>query len=161
MTKKTAQILVAGPAIVSRAFGKEFTKEELGGSEIHKINGVVDNVAEDEKDAFEQIKKFLSYMPQNIYEIPKRIDCTDPIDRGEKELESIIPKDRKKTYDMRSIIRLISDNNDFFEMTNFYGRGIITGFIRINGYSAGIFANDSNFYAGSMTADNAKKLQDL
>ena len=82
---------------------------------------------------------------------------TDPIDRSAKELESIIPKDRKKTYDMRSIIRLISDNNDFFEMTNFYGRGIITGFIRINGYSAGIFANDSNFYAGSMTADNAKK----
>ena len=157
MTKKTAQILVAGPAVVSRAFGKEFTKEELGGSEIHKINGVVDNVADDEEDAFRQIKKFLSYMPQNIYEIPKRIDCTDPIDRGAKELESIIPKDRKKTYDMRSIIRLISDNNDFFEMTNFYGRGIITGFIRINGYSAGIFANDSNFYAGSMTADNAKK----
>ena len=157
MTKKTAQILVAGPAVVSRAFGKEFTKEELGGSEIHKINGVVDNVADDEKDAFRQIKKFLSYMPQNIYEIPKRIDCSDPIDRGEKELESIIPKDRKKTYDMRAIIRLVSDNNDFFEMTNFYGRGIITGFIRINGYSAGIFANDSNFYAGSMTADNAKK----
>ena len=127
MTKKTAQILVAGPAVVSRAFGKEFTKEELGGSEIHKINGVVDNVADDEKDAFKQIKKFLSYMPQNIYEIPKRIDCSDPIDRGEKELESIIPKDRKKTYDMRAIIRLVSDNNDYFEMTNFYGRGIITG----------------------------------
>ena len=120
---------------------------------MHTLNKVM----MDDKDAFKQIKKFLSYMPQNIYEIPKRIDCTDPIDRSAKELESIIPKDRKKTYDMRSIIRLISDNNDFFEMTNFYGRGIITGFIRINGYSAGIFANDSNFYAGSMTADNAKK----
>ena len=58
MTKKTAQILVAGPAVVSRAFGKDFTKEELGGSDIHKINGVVDNVAENEMDAFEQIKSF-------------------------------------------------------------------------------------------------------
>ena len=55
MTKKTAQILVAGPAVVSRAFGKDFTKEELGGSDVHKINGVVDNVADNEMDAFEQI----------------------------------------------------------------------------------------------------------
>ena len=157
MTKKTAQILVAGPAVVSRAFGKDFTKEELGGSDIHKINGVVDNVAENEMDAFEQIKKFLSFMPQNIHEAPDRKDNDDPIDRIDEKLESIIPKNRKKTYEMREIIKSISDNNDFFEMTNFYGRGIITGFIRLNGYSAGVFANDSNFYAGSMTADNAIK----
>ena len=157
MTKKTAQILVAGPAVVSRAFGKEFTKEELGGSDIHKINGVVDNVADDEQDAFLQIKKFLSFMPQNIHEAPERILSSDPIDRIDEILESIVPKDRKKTYEMREIIKSIADDNDFFEMTNYYGRGIITGFARLNGFSVGIFANDSNFYAGSMTADNAKK----
>ena len=74
MTKETAQILVAGPAVVERAFGKKMSKEELGGSEIHKVNGVTDNVASTEEDAFLQIKKFLSYFPQNKYEITEKID---------------------------------------------------------------------------------------
>ena len=95
MTKETAQILVAGPAVVERAFGKKMTKEELGGSEIHKLNGVTDNVAISEEDAFMQIKSFLSFMPQNIYEISEKIDCDDPVERQEEELLSIIPKDRK------------------------------------------------------------------
>ena len=157
MTENTAQILVAGPAVVSRAFGKNLTKEELGGSEIHKVNGVTDNVAKNEEDAFSQIKKFLSFFPQNIYEVPPRKETTDAIDRQDKVLEEIIPKDRKKTYEMREIIRSIADDNDFFEMTSFFGRGIITGFCNLNGFPVGIFANDSNYYAGSMTADNAKK----
>ena len=131
---------------MSLELGKDFTKEELGGSDIHKINGVVDNVAENEMDAFEQIKKFFVYATK-YSRSSRRKDNDDPIDRIDEKLESIIPKDRK-TYEMREIIKSISDNNDFFEMTNFYGRGIITGFIRLNGYSAGVFANDSNFYTG-------------
>jgi len=157
MTKDTSQILVAGPAVVSRAFGKEFTKEELGGSEVHKKNGVTDNIAENEEDAFRQIKKFLSFFPSNIYELSPRKESEDDLKRAEKILEEIIPKDRKKTYEMREVIKMVVDDKDFFEMSYFFGRGIITGFARLNGYSVGIFANDSNFYAGSMTADNAKK----
>ena len=157
MTKDTAQILVAGPAVVSRAFGKDFTKEELGGSDVHKKNGVTDNIAKNEEDAFYQIKKFLSFFPSNIYELSKRKESNDDIDRKERKLEEIIPKDRKKTYEMRELIEMFVDDRDFSEISNFFGRGIITGFARLNGYSVGIFANDSNFYAGSMTADNAKK----
>jgi len=96
MTKETAQILVAGPAVVERAFGKKMSKEELGGSEVHKLNGVTDNVASSEEDAFNQIKTFLSFFPQNRYELSERVDCDDPIDRQEESLISIIPKDRKK-----------------------------------------------------------------
>ena len=157
MTKDTAQILVAGPAVVSRAFGKDFTKEELGGSDVHKKNGVTDNIAKNEEDAFYQIKKFLSFFPSNIYELSKKQESKDDINRKERKLEEIIPKDRKKTYEMRELIEMFVDDRDFFEISNFFGRGIITGFARLNGYSVGIFANDSNFYAGSMTADNAKK----
>ena len=157
MTKDTAQILVAGPAVVSRAFGKDFTKEELGGSDVHKKNGVTDNIAKNEEDAFYQIKKFLSFFPSNIYELSKKQESKDDINRKERKLEEIIPKDRKKTYEMRELIEMFVDYKDFFEISNFFGRGIITGFARLNGYSVGIFANDSNFYAGSMTADNAKK----
>ena len=157
MTKETAQILVAGPAVVERAFGKKMSKEELGGSEIHKLNGVTDNVAISEEDAFLQIKSFLSFMPQNIYEISEKIDCDDPVERQEEELLSIIPKDRKRSYEMRDIVKLVFDKNSFFEMTKYFGRGIITGFARINGYPVAIFANDSNFYAGSMSAEGAQK----
>ena len=157
MTKETAQILVAGPAVVERAFGKKMTKEELGGSEIHKLNGVTDNVAISEEDAFMQIKSFLSFMPQNIYEISEKIDCDDPVERQEEELLSIIPKDRKRSYEMRDIVKLVFDKDSFFEMTKYFGRGIITGFARINGYPVAIFANDSNFYAGSMSAEGAQK----
>ena len=157
MTQKTAQLLVAGPAVVERAFGKQMTKEELGGSHIHRLNGVTDNVADSEENAFLQIKHFLSYMPQSIYELTERKDTEDPIDRKEEELLSIIPKDRQKSYEMRDIVRMVSDKDSFFEMTKSFGRGIITGFSRINGFCVGILANDSNFYAGSMSADGAKK----
>ena len=157
MTKETAQILVAGPAVVERAFGKQMTKEELGGSEVHKLNGVTDNVATSEEDAFLQIKTFLSFFPQNKYELTERIETPDPFDRQEESLISIIPKDRKKSYEMRDVVNLIFDQDSFFEMTKFFGRGIITGFARINGYSVAIFANDSNFYAGSMSAEGAQK----
>ena len=157
MTKETAQILVAGPAVVERAFGKKMTKEELGGSEVHKLNGVTDNDATSEEDSFLQIKTFLSYLPQNKYELPERIETPDPFDRQEESLISIIPKDRKKSYEMRDVVNLIFDQDSFFEMTKFFGRGIITGFARINGYSVAIFANDSNFYAGSMSAEGAQK----
>ena len=157
MTKRTAQILVAGPAVVERAFGKKLTKEELGGSQIHKLNGVTDNVAESEEEALSQIKQFLSYMPQSIYELTTRLDPNDPIDRKDEELLSIIPKERQKSYEMRDLIRHVVDKESFFEITKFFGQGIITGFARMNGFSVGIFANDSNFYAGSMSASGAQK----
>ena len=157
MTKRTSQILVAGPAVVERAFGKKMTKEELGGSQVHKFNGVTDNVAESEEEALNQIKQFLSYMPQSIYELTKRLDPVDSIDRADEELLSIIPKERQKSYEMRDLINHIVDNQSFFEITKFFGQGIITGFARMNGYSVGIFANDSNFYAGSMSATGAQK----
>ena len=157
MTKETAQILVAGPAVVERAFGKKMSKEELGGSEIHKHNGVTDNVAISEEDAFKQIKRFLSFFPQNKYELAERVESNDPIDRQEENLISIIPKDRKRSYEMRDIVNLVFDKESFFEMTRYFGRGIITGFARINGFSVAIFANDSNFYAGSMSAEGAQK----
>ncbi|MDG2060998.1 MAG: carboxyl transferase domain-containing protein [SAR86 cluster bacterium] len=157
MTKRTSQILVAGPAVVERAFGKKLTKEELGGSNIHRMNGVTDNVADTEEDAFNQISRFLSYMPQNIYELSSQKIIDDPVNRKEEDLLAIIPKDKKKSYEMREVIEKIFDHDSFFEITRYFGQGIITGFARINGYSVGILANDSNFYAGSMSSKGAQK----
>ena len=157
MTKKTAQVLIAGPKVVERAFGTVLTKEELGGSEVHKSNGVVDNIVDTEKEALNQIRKFISYFPQNRYEIAQRVLNEDDIERKDQDLLDAIPEDRSRTYDMRKILSGVVDRDSLFEITPYFGRGMITAFARLNGFSVGIFANDPNFYAGSMTADNAKK----
>jgi acetyl-CoA carboxylase carboxyltransferase component len=160
MTKDTAQVLIAGPAVVKRALGEDLTKEELGSAKVHTRNGVVDNVAKDEADALAQIRRFLSYMPDNVWSAPPRLnpeDIDDNPERRDEALMSLIPRDRRKIYDPRALIAHVVDKDSFFEMTRYYGSGQITGFARMNGWVVGILANDNRFYAGAMTADGALK----
>lgn len=159
MTKETAQILIAGPAVVERALGISMTKEELGGAQVHASNGVVDAVADDEADAFELIRRFLSYMPSNVWDLPPVVGTEDDRDRRDEKLATIIPRDRRKPYDMRKIIARVFDDGSFFEMSRRYGPGQITGLARLNGQPVGILANDCRFYAGAMTADGAQKVR--
>lgn len=159
MTKKTAQVLIGGPALVERALGETLTKQELGGAKVHSRSGVVDNVAEDEADAIDQMKRFLSYLPTNVLSLPP-VDPTqggDDRDRREESLLHIIPRERRKVYAMRKIIRAIFDVDSFFEMTSGYGRGQITGLARLAGRPVGVLANDPKFYAGAMDAEGALK----
>ena len=159
MTRETSQVLVAGPAVVARALGENLTKEELGNASIHARNGVVDSVASDETEAFAQIRRFLSYMPRNAWELTPDHDIGDPIDRAEEGLASIVPRDRRKPYDMRKLISMVVDRDSFFEISRVYGPGQIVGFARLNGQSVGIFGNDCRYYAGSMTAAGAQKVR--
>ena len=159
MARETAQVLIAGPAVVQRATGKNATKEELGGAQVHGKNGVVDNVSEDEQDAFRQIRCFLSYLPSNVWELPPVIEPDDPADRSEQELISIVPRNRRKLYDMRHLLDLIMDAGTVFEMGSEYGRGLITGLARLNGQAVGVVANDCGYLAGAMTADGAHKMR--
>jgi len=159
MTEKTAQVLVAGPAVVERALGVAMTKEELGGAQVHLKNGVVDNLAKDEEDAFNQIQTFLSYMPTNVWELPPVIETDDPVDRAEEELLSIIPRDRRKIYNGRKVIKLIVDKGSFFEMGKKFGPGQITGLARLNGRPVGVLSADCKYFAGSMTADGSQKVR--
>ncbi len=157
MSKTTAQILTAGPAVVERAMGEQKTKEELGGWKVHTKNGTVDNGADDEEACLEEIKHFLSYMPDNIEQLAPVIDCADPIDRTDEALVDIVPKDRRQGFEMRRIIRSVVDENSFFEMGAGYGRSQITGLAYLNGQVVGVWANNCKFLAGSMTADGAHK----
>jgi acetyl-CoA carboxylase carboxyltransferase component len=159
MTRHTAQVLVAGPAVVERALGEKVTKEELGGARVHAKSGVVDNVVEDEPEAFETVRKFLSFLPTNVFENAPRSECDDDREREEAELLSIVPRDRRKTYRMRRLLELVLDRSSFFELTPGYGRGQITGLARMNGQPVGVLANDGRFYAGAMTADGSRKLR--
>ena len=97
---KNSQVLIAGPAVVKRALGIDITKEDLGGPNVHLKSGAVDNLAEDEDDALNQIKIFLSYLPNNYLELPPKKETKDKRNRIENELLTIIPKERRKTYDV-------------------------------------------------------------
>ncbi|MBW2421795.1 MAG: propionyl-CoA carboxylase [Deltaproteobacteria bacterium] len=159
-----SQVLVAGPAVVERALGERLSKEELGGPAIHGRNGVVDNVVEDEEAAFAAIRRFLSYLPTNVWERPPRIEPddrerNDNRERNEEELLSIVPRDRRKAFKMRRILELVLDRGSFFEVGPGHGRSQITGLARLDGQPVGVWANDNRFYAGAMTADGARKVQ--
>ncbi len=161
MVKNSSQVFVGGPPLVEWAQGKKVTKEELGGYRIHtRISGVVDNEAQSEEDAFNQARRFLDYLPRNVWEMPERkyAQQDDP-ERREEELLSIVPKDAKKTYDMRRIIELIFDHDSVFEIGRFQGQPQITALARLDGYPVGVLANDVRFKSGSFSWDVAEKFQ--
>ena len=100
-----------------RAIGEQMDKEELGGYKRHvHESGQVDNEAESEEDAFEQIKTFISYLPNTTNDVAPRVETGDPPDRRPEELLNIIPPNRRRGYDPRKLIRLVVDNGEFFEM---------------------------------------------
>ena len=139
------------------ALGIKLNKQELGGPQVHLLSGVVDNLAEDEYDAFRQLRSFLSYFPQNAWEPAPRGACNDPTDRCEDTLLSAVPRDRRESYNMHGIIDAVVDRGSFFEYASTYGPSLITGYARINGQSVGILANDCRFFAGAMSAEAAQK----
>lgn len=159
MSETTAQVLVAGPAVVERAMGEKLTKDELGGAQVHTRNGTVDNAASDERGALAQIRQFLSYMPSHVWELAPVTACEDPVERSEDALLDIVPRERRRAFDMRRVLLLILDTDSFFEVGKGYGRSQITGLARLNGQPVGIWANDGRHLAGSMTADGAQKAQ--
>jgi len=156
---QNAQVLTAGPAVVERALGRQLTKEELGGPSVHAKSGVINNVAETEEEAFAQIRRFLSYLPDNVYALPPVWNSGDDPMRAEPSLSSIVPKDRRQPFAMRKVLQAVLDTDSFFEMSRKYGPGLITGLGRLNGHPVGVIANDCMFYAGAMTAEAAQKLR--
>ena len=157
MIKKLSQIFVAGPPLVEK-IGEKLTKEELGGSEIHGTNGVVDDVAENEIEAMEMAKKFLSFMPNSIHDIPIKNETKDNLKRKDDFLMSIIPKNKRESYDILPIINSVVDKDSFFEIGKKYGLSVITGLARLNGYPIIVLANNPQVYGGGWTANSCKKI---
>ena len=159
MTKNTSELFVAGPPLVKQALGIDITKEELGGYKVHAYqSGVIDNVAEDEADAFRQIKLFLSYLPQSVWQQPPRAETGDDPERRDEELLSIIPRDRKRLYDIRQLIKHIVDKDSIFELSPFYGRSLITLLARLDGYPVAVVSNDCEWFGGAQTAAACEKM---
>ncbi len=157
MSRPTAQVLVAGPAVVQRAIGENKSKEELGGAAVHTANGSIDNAGADELDCLAQIRRFLHYLPSNVWELPPVEPCDDPVERREEALLEIVPRERRRGFDMRQLLALVLDRESFFEIGRGYGRSQITGLASMNGQPVGVWANDGLYLAGAMTADGAHK----
>jgi acetyl-CoA carboxylase carboxyltransferase component len=135
------------------------SKEDLGGAGVHGSTGVVDCVVEDEAAVYPAMRRFLSYLPTNVWEGAPVLDVDDPPDRTDEELLDIVPRERRRVYKMRRLVELVVDRGSFFEIGQLHGRTQITGFARLRGQPVGVLANDPNYYAGAMTADGAQKVR--
>ena len=158
MSKTNSYMFVTGPKVVKTVTGEVVTDDELGGAMVHgSKSGVSHFVAEDEQEGILLLRKLLSYLPQNNLEDPPLIPCIDPIDRLEESLNEIVPENPNKPYDVKDVIHLIADNNEFLEVARHFAPNIVTGYARFNGMSVGIVANQPNYLAGVLDINASRK----
>jgi acetyl-CoA carboxylase carboxyltransferase component len=158
MVKGTSALFVAGPPVVER-LGQKLTKSELGGWEIQLRAGAVDEAVDTEDEAFARARRFLSYLPSSIDDLPPRGAREDDPRRREPWLLEAIPHDVRKPYRMRAIVEAVVDRGSFFEIGALYGRAMITGLARLDGWPVALLASDPYFYGGAWTADTCRKVE--
>ncbi len=158
MTKKSF-MFITGPQVVKAAIGEEVSFEELGGAEVHASkSGVAHFITEDEDSAFELIRRLLSYLPSNNLSDPPFIDTDDDPYRMIEGLNSFMPDDPIKPYDVRDIINVVFDKDSFLEVYQHYARNAVVGFARLGGYVVGVVANQPLYLAGSLDIDSSDKI---
>lgn len=157
IVRGSAQLFVAGPPVVAWAMNETPDKEELGGSRAQLRAGAIDNEAQNEEDALAQIKRFLTFLPTNVWSAPPVVASSDRPDRRDEELLSIIPRDERRPYKMRRIMELVLDRGSIFEVGARFGRSSITALARLQGRPVGVIASDPMHYGGGLTASAAEK----
>ena len=158
IVRGTGQLFVAGPPVVAAAMGESPDKEALGGARAQTRAGAVDNEAADEEDALAQLRRFLSYLPANVWELPPITASTDPPDRREESLLDIVPRDPRKPYAMRAVLDAVFDGGSVFELGARHGRSQICALARLDGRPVGVLANDPKHYGGGLTGDASDKM---
>ncbi|HEY2248092.1 MAG TPA: carboxyl transferase domain-containing protein [Bradyrhizobium sp.] len=156
MTRASA-MFVAGPPVVKR-LGQDLSKQELGGADIQTRAGGVDDAVDTEEEAFARTRRFLSYLPSSVFELPPTLPCTDDPERAEESLMKAVPRSRRQVYKMRPIIETVVDKGSFFEMASNFGRPMIVGLARIEGRAVLVLASDPFHYGGSWTAEACQKV---
>lgn len=166
MVKGLSQIFAAGPAVVD-GLGESYkgpedhqqAKEDLGGSGIHTRNGVVDDEVASEAEAFARARHFLSFMPEHVGQLARRVETGDPANRREEALLSLVPREDKQVYSMRRALDLVFDKGTVFEIGRMWGRTAITAFARLDGWPVAVLASDPSFLGGSWEAKTAEKVE--
>src|SRR5204863_8961260 len=158
MVKKTSYMFVTGPDVIRTVTHEEVTKEKLGGAETHnQVSGVAHFATESDEDCIALIRELLSYLPSNNLEEPPRVATSDDINRVDDALDSFIPESPNQPYEIRDLIKTIADEAHFLEVHQHFARNIVVGFIRLNGQSIGVVANQPAFLAGVLDIDDSLK----
>ncbi len=149
MVRQSSYMFLTGPKVVKQVTREDVTTEQLGGADIHATRSGVAHLAYDNEDAaLEALRKLMSFFPQNNTDAPPLAENDDPIDRQDTELTSLLPDNPSKPYDMKTLIQIVVDNRDFFEIQPDFAANIIVGFARFNGRPVGIVANQPQVLAG-------------
>ena len=149
MVDKTSYMFITGPDVIKTVTHEEVTKEQLGGAHTHnQVSGVAHFLAHDDAECLSMVRELFSFMPSNNLEDAPRRECTDPVDRKDEKLDTLVPAESNKPYDIKDVIRLVVDDGYFFEVQEHYAQNIVVGFARLNGRSVGIVANQPAILAG-------------
>jgi acetyl-CoA carboxylase carboxyltransferase component len=158
MVEKSSQMFITGPQVIKAVTGEDVTFEELGGALTHNsVSGVAHFQSSSEEECFKDIKRLLSFLPDNNLSDSELYDNTDDLNRIALELNEIIPDEPNKPYDMLSVISAIVDNGDFLEVQAGFAKSIVIGFGRVNGCSIGIIANQPKVNAGVLDVNSSDK----
>ena len=159
MVKGISQVFPGGPPVVKAALGLDISKEDLGDERSQVFeSGVIDNLADSEEDAFEMIRQFLSYLPDNVWQMPPRGPVDDDPERRDEYLLSAVPREKRRVYDCYKILDSVLDQGSFFEITPHYGRSRVVGLGRVNGYPVGAMINNPKRLGGSTDVTSGTKI---
>ncbi|MCL1867641.1 MAG: acyl-CoA carboxylase subunit beta [Paludibacter sp.] len=158
MSEQNAYMYITGPKVVKSVTNEDVTDAQLGGANMHsRKSGVVHFKGETEEEVLQLTRTLISYIPQNNMEEPPVVECNDPINRLDDTLNTLVPDNPNKPYDMKDVIKGIVDNGEFLEVQPLYAQNIICCFARFNGKSTGIIANQPKFLAGVLDCDASRK----
>jgi propionyl-CoA carboxylase beta chain len=158
MVRDTSYMFVTGPDVVKTVTHEEVTQEELGGAATHTTrSSVADLACDNDVDTLIQVRRLFDFLPLSNREAPPVRVTDDPLDRVEPALDTLVPGDTTKPYDMKELIEKIADEGDFFELQPDFAKNIITGFARIDGRTVGMVANQPLVLAGCLDIDSSRK----
>jgi len=158
MVKDTSYMFITGPDVIKTVTHEDVTKEELGGAVTHnRVSGVAHFAADSDEHALRMVRELLSFIPSNNLDDPPRLSLTDPAERTESKLNTIIPEASNQPYDIREVINLVVDDGYFFEVHQLYAPNICLGFARLGGRPVGIVANQPAYLAGVLDIDASVK----
>jgi acetyl-CoA/propionyl-CoA carboxylase carboxyl transferase subunit len=158
MVQDTSHMFITGPDVIETVTGEEVGFDELGGAGTHASeSGVSHFTAADEREALDDVRRLLSYLPQNNVEDPPRLDPWDDPDRQDEQLREIVPDQPQKPYDMTNVIGRVLDEGSFFEVAEAFARNLTIGFGRLDGHAVGVVANQPRVNAGTLDIDASLK----
>ena len=158
MVKDSSHMFITGPDVIETVTGEEVTFEELGGAVTHaSTSGVAQFACDSEEEALDDIRRLLSYLPPNNVEDPPRVEPWDDPDRADESLNTVVPEQPRKPYDMRDVFEGVLDEGSFFEVHEEFAKNVLVGFARLDGHSVGVVANQPRVNAGTLDIEASEQ----